>query len=36
MWPSWLKHGSGQTLNKSNERIVLSFNTSFKEGGIKN
>ena len=36
MWPSWLKHGSGQTLNKSSERIVLSFNTSFKEGGIKN
>ena len=36
MWPSWLKHGSGQTLNKSSERIVLSFNTSFKGGGVKN
>ena len=27
---------SGQTLNKSSERIVLSFNTSFKGGGVKN
>ena len=33
MWPSWLKHGSGQSTNKSSERIVLSFNTFFKEGG---
>ena len=27
------KHGSGQSTNKSSERIVLSFNTFFKEGG---
>ena len=31
MWASWLKHGSGQSTNKSSERIVLSFNTFFKE-----
>jgi len=31
MWPSYLMHGSGDSVNKSAERIVLSFNTFFKE-----
>tara|TARA_B100000427_G_scaffold193018_1_gene160464 strand:- start:378 stop:911 length:534 start_codon:yes stop_codon:yes gene_type:complete len=34
MWPSWLMHGSGNMENKSTERIVLSFNTFFKKGGV--
>lgn len=32
MWPSWLLHGSGGTENKSDERIVLSFNTFYQRG----
>ena len=27
MWPSFLMHGSGNTINKSKERIILGFNT---------
>ena len=30
MWPSYLRHGSGDSINKSAERIVLSFNTYWK------
>ena len=30
MWPSYLRHGSGDSINKSKERIVLSFNTYWK------
>ena len=30
LWPSYLMHGSGDSINKSSERIVLSFNTFFK------
>ena len=30
MWPSYLMHGSGDSINKSKERIVLSFNTYWK------
>ena len=30
MWPSFLMHGSGDSINKSKERIVLSFNTYWK------
>ena len=26
LFPSWLKHGSNQVINKSNERILISFN----------
>lgn len=28
MWPSWLMHGSNNEINNSDERIVISFNTS--------
>jgi hypothetical protein len=31
MWPSQLMHGSGVSINKSIERIVVSFNTFFKK-----
>jgi len=27
MWPSFLMHGSGDTINKSKERIIIAFNT---------
>ena len=27
MWPSFLMHGSGDTINKSKERIILGFNS---------
>ena len=27
MWPSFLMHGSGATINKSKERIILGFNS---------
>ena len=27
MWPSFLMHGSGDSVNKSKNRAVLSFNT---------
>ena len=27
MWPSWLAHGSGRTINKSKERIIIGFNS---------
>ena len=27
MWPSFLMHGSGNTINKSKERIIIGFNT---------
>jgi len=30
MWPSFLMHGSGTTINKSEERIILGFNTYWK------
>ena len=30
MWPSYLMHGSGPSINQSDERIVLSFNTYWK------
>ena len=30
MWPSYLMHGSGGSVNQSDERIVLSFNTYWK------
>ena len=30
MWPSYLMHGSGASINQSDERIVLSFNTYWK------
>ena len=30
MWPSFLMHGSGDSINKSKERTVLSFNTYWK------
>ncbi len=30
MWPSYLMHGSGGSINQSDERIVLSFNTYWK------
>ena len=29
-WPSYLMHGSGASINQSEERIVLSFNTYWK------
>lgn len=28
MWPSWLMHGSNSEINNSDERVVISFNTS--------
>ena len=31
MWPSQLMHGSGVSINKSIERIVISFNTFFNK-----
>jgi uncharacterized protein (TIGR02466 family) len=31
LFPSWLMHGSDNEKNKSNERIVLSFNTKYYE-----
>ena len=27
MWPSFLMHGSGETINKSKERIIIGFNS---------
>ena len=27
MWPSFLMHGSGDTINKSKERIIIGFNS---------
>ena len=27
MWPSFLMHGSGRTINKSKERIIIGFNS---------
>ena len=31
LFPSWLMHGSDNEKNKSNERLVLSFNTKYYE-----
>jgi len=31
IFPSWLKHGSNFIENKTKDRIVISFNTNFKE-----
>ena len=30
LFPSWLEHGSNHLLNESNERIMISFNSSYK------
>ena len=31
MWPSFLMHGSGRTINERDERIIIGFNTFFKK-----
>ena len=36
MWPSFLMHGSGATINKSKERIILGFNSYWDKNDKNN